>query len=209
MGNWQLQRAEWKNNIITQLESEYAKNPMDYRLEFSDLQNLDIQQGHIRGQFDYSKQMLFGPKKLNETIGYDVIIPMNLKNGTVLVNMGWVKGENRKEIKTTSPRGNIMLTGISRKPDWNKFTPNNSPENDIWTKFDINEIAKAKEIKKIAPVIFYTKSAPLEFKALKMLEENWLTRNKHMQYAIFWFSMAGILLILVSIYFLKQRKQHA
>jgi len=210
LGNWQLERAQWKDGIIAQLEAEYAKDPMQHRLEFGDLQNTAIQHGSLRGKFDYSKQMLFGPKKnpdkSSEEIGFDVLIPLRLKDGNVLVNMGWVQGENREAIETPAPRSFIVLTGIARAPDWNKFTPNNSPENNVWTKLDIEQIAKAKSIQPIAPVIFYARNASVTFKDFKMMEENWFPRNKHIQYAIFWFSMAGILLILVGIVFLKNRK---
>lgn len=210
LGHWQLERAQWKNEIITQLESEYAKDPMQHRLRFDDLKNTNIQHGSLRGKFDYSKQMLFGPKKnpdrSSEEIGFDVLIPMQLKQGSVLVNMGWVQGENREEIETPAPRGFIVLTGIARAPDWNKFTPNNSPEHNIWTKLDIEQIADSQNIQPIAHAIFYARSASVPFKDFKMMEENWFPRNKHIQYAIFWFSMAGILLILVGIFFLKNRK---
>lgn len=208
LGNWQLNRATWKNGIIAQLETQYAKDPMQYPLSFSALQDTAIQQGHIRGRFDYKKQILVGPKTYESAIGYDLLIPMALKGGSnVLVNMGWVKGEKRDDIVTPSPRGTIIVTGISRAPDWNRFTPNNSAENNIWTKLDINQIAKAKNIGKIAPVIFYAKTASPEFKGLSMMKENWMPRNKHMQYASFWFSMAGILLIFVALYIANNRRK--
>lgn len=207
LGHWQLERAQWKNNIIAQLESEYAKDPMQYRLTFKNLQNTNIQHGSIRGKFDGNKTMLFGPKKNNEEIGFDVLIPMRLKKGNVLVNLGWIKGEKRNDIKLPVPRGYVVLTGIARQPDWNRFTPDNSPKNNIWTKLDIEKIAQAQNIEQIAPVIFYARSASVTFNNLKMMEENWLPRNKHMQYVIFWFSMAGILLILIGIILFKQRKK--
>lgn len=209
LGFWQLDRLQWKNNIIAQLETEYAKDPMQHRLEFSDLQNENIRYGHIRGKFDYSKQILVGPKTHEDQIGYDAIIPMNFKNGkSVLVNMGWVKGEKREDIKTPTPRGYIVVTGISRKPDQNKHTPDNSPENNVWTKLDINQIAEVKKISNVAPVIFYAKTVSLTLKEFKMLEDNWFPNNKHRQYAIFWFSAAGILLMLVGFYYFLQRKRN-
>lgn len=207
LGNWQLDRAKWKTGIITQLETEYAKDPMLHPFTFAALQNTNIQHGYIRGHFDYKKQILVGPKTYDSAIGYDLIIPIALlKGGNILVNMGWVKGDKRDDVKVPRPRGTITLTGIARAPDWNSFTPNNSAENNSWTKLDINQIATAQNIKKIAPVIFYTKTAPPDFKDLKMLEDNWMPRNKHMQYAMFWFSMAGILLIIVMIFIMNGRK---
>ncbi len=209
LGNWQLQRAKWKENIIEKLESEYAKNPTEHRLEFSNLQNPMIQYGHIRGKFDYSKQMLFGPKKHEENIGYDVLIPMALtKGGNVLVNMGWVKGENRDDIKIPSLKGYITITGIARLPEWNSFTPNNSPENNIWTKLDLEQIESAKNIKTLAPVIFFAEKASVTFTDFIMQTERWMPRNKHRQYALFWFSMAGILLIITGIFIFRYKNKN-
>ncbi len=208
LGHWQLNRAAWKTDIIMQLEAEYAKDPMQHPFTFAALQNKNIQHGHIRGKFDYKKQILIGPKTYNSKIGYDLIIPMALsKGGNVLVNMGWAQGDKRADIQTPTPHGTITLTGIARAPDWNRFTPDNSAVNNSWTKLDINQIAAAQNIQKIAPVIFYTKTTRSDFKNLKMLEDNWMPRNKHMQYAIFWFSMAGILLIFVAFFIAKNRQK--
>jgi surfeit locus 1 family protein len=209
LGVWQLQRAQWKGDIITQLEKEYAKNPMAHRLLFDDLKKEKIQQGHIRGRFDYSNKMLFGPKTKNDAIGYDVLIPMNLeRGGVILVNLGWAEGDKKQDIRIETPPRTIVVTGIARKPDWNRFTPNNSPKNNIWTKLDISQIADAKNIDNIAPSIFYAKSSLPKFNSLKTLEDQWFPRDKHIQYATFWFAMAIMLLSLVGIFFVKQRKRN-
>ena len=191
LGYWQVQRLAWKTEIIEQLESEYAKDALANRLNFKNLQDEKIQYGSVRGRFDYKQEILVGPKPHDGKIGYLVVTPLKINGGTILVNRGWIEGE---QAETSQPSGNITITGIFRKPDWNSFTPDNSPTNNVWTKLDIQQIAQAKNINNVAPVMLYAESATKSFAPIVMQSERWMPRNKHKQYAIFWFSMAGVLL---------------
>jgi surfeit locus 1 family protein len=204
LGYWQIQRLGWKTQIINQLEREYAKDPIENHLTFDQLNNDKIQYGSIEGRFDYSKEILVGPKPYDGKIGYHVITPLKIGGGNVLVNRGWTE-QNQTNI--SQPSGNIIITGIFRKPDWNSFTPNNSPTNNIWTKLDITQIATAKNIQNPAPVILYAESASAPFDNLIMQSQRWMPRNKHKQYAIFWFSMAGVLLAVFGFYRWQNRQR--
>lgn len=204
LGYWQVQRLAWKTEIIEQLESEYAKDPLQNRLAFKDLTTDRIQYGSVRGRFDYSKEILVGPKPHDGKIGYLVITPLQLTGGNIFVNRGWI--ENNKE-GNAKPRSNVRVTGIFRKPDWNRFTPENSPENDVWTKLDLEQIAEAKNVLNPAPVLLYAESASKSFGALAMQKQQWFPRNKHKQYAIFWFSMAGILCVIFGLFCLQQKRK--
>lgn len=204
LGYWQVQRLAWKTEIIEQLENEYAKDPIANRLSLTSLQNEQIQYGSVKGRFDYTKEIRVGPKPHDGKIGYLVITPMKVNGGHLLINRGWLE---EGDIKTGQPRGHIVVTGIFRKPDWNSFTPENSPENNIWTKLDIEQIARVKNIKNIAPVMLYAESASKPFDNLILQSERWFPRNKHKQYAIFWFSMAGVLLGIFGIYSWQKRRE--
>lgn len=207
LGYWQIQRLSWKNNIIAKLNTEYSKDPAQSFYQFKDFQKGQLLYGSVRGYFIYDKEVLIGPKPLNSDIGYLIVTPLKLPSKEyLLVNRGWINQSNKNQIHKTHRKGSITLNGVFRQPDWNKFTPNNSPENDIWTKLDIQEIAEVKQINPIAPLMLYAEAADKDFDLLTMQKTKWVPRNKHAQYALFWFTMAGSLLLISGLYWRKRRK---
>jgi surfeit locus 1 family protein len=206
LGTWQIKRLTWKEDIISTLETEYAKDPAQNLYSFTDLQQDDaVRYGSIEGVFDYKKEILVGPKTYEGDIGFHILTPLDMGQGQhILVNRGWI-GEDRTD-EIMNPQGRVLVIGLIRAPDWNAFTPDNSPENNVWTKLDINQIARAKNIETIAPLIMYAESASEPFGRVVMTEQRWLPRNKHKQYAIFWFSMAFILLVIFGLFVRQQKK---
>lgn len=207
LGFWQVERLEWKTGIIDKLEAEYATGNSKRNFTYEELSlvtsELPLRYGSVQGRFDYTKEILIGPKPLDGKIGYHVITPLSLVNGgTILVNRGWIENNKIENLSQNHTRENIRITGVFRKPDWNRFTPNNSPENNVWSKIDIGQIASIKNLKKVAPLVLYTEESSKEFGNLILQQQKWLPRNKHKQYAIFWFSMAAVFLGIFG-YFVK------
>ena len=193
LGIWQLKRLSWKQEIINQLEMEYQRSYTEGGLSYDDLIP------------DSGKLFLKSPSPKDGKIVSGIITPLQLKSGgTVLIHRGWIPLEQKEQDITNT--GVVTLTGIARKPEWNSFTPNNNPANNIWSKLDIQEIATAKKIKNVAPVIFYAQSSNVKTYPIIQHQTNWFPRNKHKDYAIFWFTMALALIGVFSIYYWKNRK---
>ena len=206
---WQFQRLEWKQDIIQKLDSEYQKDPTQHRYDFDFLQKLSeqnkpIKYGSITGGLMPHKTMLFGPKPRDGKAGFHVVTPVRIDKGYILVNRGWISEENKDKLKDETSLANRAMTGLIRKPEWNMFTPNNNAEADIWTKLDIDMIAKAKELNPAAPVILYSERStnPL----IETQAERWYPRNKHLYYAIFWLTMALALWGVSGAYYLKNKR---
>ena len=216
LGFWQVERQEWKDSIITALQHEYQKDPDKNIYLFKELkalnqEELPLRYGQSLGRFFYDREILLGPKTSNDTIGYLIITPLKLRNGGyVLVNRGWIAQSNIDKIRQDDQKGNVTVTGIFRKPDWNYFTPGNSPQNDIWMKPDIHDIARAKSLKPIAPVILYAttnEDQPDQMALIQPQSAKWYPRNKHKQYAVFWFAMAIILVIFLGAFVFEEKRK--
>ena len=210
LGTWQVNRLEWKSNIIAQLNEVYSNDADKNTLSFADLKitdnDLPILYGSVKGIFDYSREILVGPRPFDGEVGYSVITPLRLKNNNyILVNRGFVTADKKEDIASTHARGFIKISGLIRKPDWNKFTPENSPENNVWTKLDITQIAKVKNISSVAPLMMYAEKSSKDFSILQLQQERWMPRNKHKQYAIFWFTMAAVFCRFFSAYAYVQK----
>lgn len=209
LGTWQVQRLTWKNDIIQNLENVYAQDSAQKNFEFNDLiiknEDIPVLYGRVRGLFDYSKEILVGPRPYNGEIGYYVITPLKLNEGYVFVHRGFLKIEHKERLSETHSKGPVSASGLLRKPDWNKFTPDNSPENNIWTKLDLDNIAGAQNISPYAPLLLYAEDTYPASDILQLQQERWLPRNKHQQYAIFWFGMAFVFAILIGFYVRSSR----
>lgn len=208
---WQVERLQWKSKIIDRLESEYNNPLSEEETSFEIFKNYEIDDlpliyGQISGKFIYNKEIFVGPKPYEGEIGYHIITPLKLKNGSyILVNRGWVNESKRNTIQEIRPSKTMQLKGIFRKPEWNSFTPENSPENDIWTKLDIEQISDVKNITPVSPLMLYADYISTSFSPTIILQKKrWYPRNKHLQYAIFWFSMA---LALITVFGMAARKK--
>lgn len=209
LGTWQLQRLEWKQGIIEKLNQEYAKAGNPPRLSLEEIKNAkeDIIYGSIKGHFIHDKELLFGPKPHDGSIGYHVLTPLKTTTGTILVNRGWIDEKDKDQLPNAHLNGEVTVTGIIRTPDWNSFTPNNNPQTDVWTKLNVSQIGQIKQLKKLSSKILYLDKALSNDGMIKLVHQKWYPRNKHKQYAIFWFSMAFIFLGFFVLYARSEKKK--
>ncbi|PZO86668.1 MAG: hypothetical protein DI626_05880 [Micavibrio aeruginosavorus] len=214
LGTWQVQRLEWKNDIIQRLNEGYDRAASAPPIEQSQLdawaaEEAPIGSGSIVGQLQRDKAILLGPKTEDGRIGYHLIVPVTLQDKHILLaNIGWVSDlwkDNFEDRLSVLPQESILLSGAIHKPDWSSFASNNSPENDLWFRPDIAEIAKAKELENPYPYMMYVSHTEPELQDVKPHAERWLPRNKHMQYALFWYAMALCLAGVYGVYIYGRR----
>lgn len=203
LGTWQLQRMAWKNGIIAQLDAAYGETTEDVA-SFSwawSPDNASFAFEKAGGVFRPDKAILLGPKTKDGKVGHHLIVPLAYRGKTLFVDMGWTDVTEISDLPIHSARKKrVEFTGLLRQPDWNNFTPENSPENDVWTKLDLEGIAKAKDLPPPLPVMMYAETASYKFDAAFPNNERWYPRNKHLQYALFWYALAAALLAVFVIY---------
>ena len=128
----------------------------------------------------------------------------------LLVNRGWVSQSWQPvdEINPPPSSENVKIIGLLRRPsERNPFTPDNKPLKNEWYHPDIEEIADVKSIPGIIhEYIMHVEKAENSGNAsdypIAEATKPVLTNN-HLQYAIFWFSMAGVLFIIYVLRFLR------
>jgi len=192
LGTWQVQRLLWKKDIIEKLDAEYKKQPDQNIYSSEALMNIEkketpILYGSSKGKFTNNKPIFLQPKIHQGKVGAHVIHPFNLQNSnaTILVNRGWINKDDIENFKfSKDDTKEKIISGIFRKPDWNRFTSENSPSQNIWTKADINQITAHYNLEESLPVILYATEIE-DNKNLILQDTKWYPRNKHLQYAIF------------------------
>lgn len=215
LGTWQVQRLQWKTDLLAQIEKENAKNPFDHQFLNQDLtqekEGIIFLRGFVEGRFLHEREIAVGPRTYNGKSGYHIFTPLKIRGEalTILVNRGWISYQGFENLQ--KPVNNqVSVAGSLRKPDWNMFTPKNNPAQDRWFRLNTEEIAKAKDLQNLSPFLLYAEAIkpPLSSEesnsgGLIFDATAWQPRNKHFQYALFWYGM-GFVLILVYGFWLRK-----
>lgn len=206
LGAWQVQRLHWKNAIIVDLEKSYdagRNTPLTAEaLAAADADPHSFAYGTIAGHFIKDKAVLLGPRVHEGRSGYNLLLPLKIADGTIIVDTGWVSdlwNDTLEERLATLPR-EVSVRGLVRHPDYSSMASKNSPENNLWFRADPPEIATAKDIPDAHAVLLFADRIDPALQDVVPHEEKFLPRNKHMQYALFWFAMAAVLAAIYGIY---------
>ena len=212
LGLWQLERAEYKQNLQTKIETRQHLEPIDVNAapEIQD-ERLYLPVS-ITGKFDTSHNIMLDNQVVNMKAGYDVYTPFKLNNGRVfLINRGWIiQGKTRLDISNIkTPVDTVTLTGLlSMPPSPPGITLSNQTDNysispTIVQLIDLKALEKSLGYK-IDPMIiildekfdtdFYRKPVKLNMKSAK-----------HTGYAVQWFALATVL---VFIYLVTNTRRH-
>lgn len=219
LGTWQVQRLHWKNGIIAALEKDYAalESNRAAMLPPSRLESLrdepqPLAIGKLRGTLMREDALLLGPRTESGRAGYHLLIPLRLDEKIMLINTGWVDAIWKDDLQSRLvfiPKEPVTVTGVVRQPDWSSFASKNSPANDAWFRADTEEIAAAKNLDNVYPFILYASATSPPLHDVTPIDEHWLPRNKHLQYALFWYAMALTLLIVFGLYWKSRANKPA
>ena len=199
LGTWQLFRLQEKELLLTRLKAEYMKDPAAYPLRYESFSGNAITlplRGRLEGRFLYAHEIKIGPRLYQEKPGFEVYTPLLLKNGGhVLVKRGWI--DRDLALEDTHIEEQFQVDGLAKpvqKPF--DFLPQNMPAQDVWIFPDPQAIALHKGLPDMASVVFYAESLtpPQEDFILSKTED--YPHNRHLSYAVFWFTLAGCLAVI-------------
>lgn len=221
LGVWQLQRLDWKAELIA-LRAERVVSPtldlvprsrvdriidpgrFDVRLPpetglsviEGDAAALEYRPIRLAGTFRHERAVHLVSRILNGRVGEHVITPLALaQGGVVLVDRGWVPpragADDARDYDR--PEGRIVVEGHIRLfGERSRFTPDNAPQTDTW--YWLDPAALAQRLDEEPVRAFYVQAAPAgaDTPPIGSLPAIAL-RNPHLQYALTWFGVAGAL----------------
>lgn len=144
LGYWQVQRLEWKLNLIDELEDKLSREPLRLpkNINLDVLSEFDFRLVRVRGHFDHSKTMFLGPRVRDGVMGYHIVTPFSRAEGggMVLVNRGFVADKDiegqeagRRLKPQAMPTGETEFVALlPRVYPPNAFTPDNDPVKNLW-----------------------------------------------------------------------------
>ena len=206
LGTWQLQRLAWKAELLEKLDKAYDAPITDPNVAGLDPDQFFVVS--IEGRFLFDAALLMGHVVVDGQAGQNMIVPLETDQGVLLVDMGFNPQEDMLEEHKLKPYRNKVLrfTGLLYKPEWNAFTPPNIPQDDIWYRADIEQIADAKSLAPVLPFMMRGQSVSPAFGDIDLPKNERLQpNNNHAQYALFWFSLALALIVIYALRFLRAK----
>lgn len=207
LGVWQVQRLAWKENLIADRRARMALPVLDGLPQKYHPDRHQFRRARFSGAFRHKEEMYRPARSRRDgALGVQVITPFGIEGGgTILVNRGWVPTlrRNPETRRDGQVRGKVTLVGVIRTPaPVGYFVPNNDPAKNIWFRLDLEQMAAHAGMRNMRPYyVDLVADAPGGWP--RGAQTRVSARNAHLQYAITWFSMC---LIGIVIYILWHRR---
>jgi surfeit locus 1 family protein len=203
LGTWQLQRMQWKNNLINSFEARSTADPISPPAAKALTLEVEFHRLKLVGQFLHEKEIYLTGRTYEGNAGFHVVTPFVMIDGRIiLVNRGWVSESyrNRSTRKFSLVDGEVVVDAILRLPnEKGYFVPKNDPEGGFWFTLVPDEVAQHIDFQEAIITTYYADALrttgvvtlPIGAK----IELN--LRNAHLSYAFTWY---GIALALIGVY---------
>lgn len=201
LGTWQMQRLDWKRGILTEIETQIVGDPAPLPVT-GDPDTDKYQPVRLVGTVEPDElYVLVSQKRIGA--GYLVISPFVTDDGRrILLDRGFIPVEARTTSRSAGP---VKVTGNLHWPD---DRTSSTPENDItgntWFARDIDAMA---EVLNTEPLLVIARNmSPPDPGVTPLPVDTSGIPNDHLQYAITWYSLAVVWLVMTATFLWRQSK---
>ena len=197
LGVWQMERREWKRDILDRLTTNQAAAPMplDDLLRGDPLRH-EYGRVKIAGSVVHDKEVHLAARSLKNKVGLQLVTPFKTDDGRILLfNRGWIPSEKKEPAKRAEGQGTgrVELTGIVRRnQERRQFAPENVPDKNVWFHVDVplmRRLAGAPPDLKLDAFFLDADAAPNPGGVPIGGQTRLDIPNDHLKYAITWFLM--------------------
>lgn len=195
LGSWQMQRLEWKRGVLYTIERTIAGAPAPLP-RLVDPTKQKYQPVELTGQIGENHLFVLVSVK-RQGAGWRVISDFTTNDGRrILLDRGFTPVDKKA---ATSPEGVITVTGNLHWPDdRNSSTPDNDWIDNVWFARDISQMSDGL---KTEPLLVVAREITPRDRAITPMPVSIDgIPNDHLQYAITWFSLAGIWLLMTGLW---------
>jgi len=205
LGSWQLDRREWKLDLIATIEARIQAPPLGAiapgDVAPAKIGLLEYRRTKVDGTLYPDKELYLHAIGPNGAAGVHVISPVETKGGIVLLNRGFVPVALKDPAKRAAGQiQSVSLNGVIRN-DQNPgfFTPSNDPAGNAWFYRDSAAMARALgyDLGEVLPFVVEADATPNPGGWPLGGQTRVEIKNDHLQYALTWF---GLALTLVGVY---------
>jgi len=183
LGVWQLQRLEWKEAILADIEDRISDAPAALPAR-PDPETHRYMPVSVQGRFDPAEIHVLVSLR-DQGAGYRIIQPFETGGRRILVDRGFVPATEKNAPPATGP---AVVTGNLHWPDEvDGFTPEPDVDENIWFARDVPVLAGALDTEPVLVIAREIEGAqrgePLPVTATGI-------PNNHLGYAVQWFGLA-------------------
>ena len=191
LGLWQVERLEWKNNLIELYEKNILVPTTSLPTNFDLKKNL-FKHYHLECNF-HNQASFFMMNKKSQELGYNIYTICTLSDKrNVIVNRGWITESNKQKILSQKNQIEQIETALLEESKIHNFTPSSDYKHKIITMLSLAEIQDFMNIN-LEPYYFVQTKHSNELITPEKL--NIQFHNYHLVYCITWFSLAFVNLI--------------
>ncbi len=218
MGGWQLERLEWKRDLIAEMTQRMAGPAVALPPAPVDAAALRYRPIRIQGRFRHDRELYLEARSHQGRAGLHLVTPLVLDDGrVVLVDRGWVPPERRRP--ETRPEGQVVgpvsLTATLWTGGWKGYDflrPENDPAGNVWVWMDLPRMAETLRLGGLGGIAsgYYLVAGPapnpggLPIGRAAGVE----LPNDHLGYAITWYALALVLLVIYLLHQSQPEPEH-
>ena len=210
MGSWQLERLEWKRDLVAEMTERGAGPAIALPPPPVDAAALRYRPIRLQGRFHHDRELYLEARSHQGRVGLHLVVPMTLDDGrVVLVDRGWLPPERRapetrEEGQTTGP---VSLTATLRTGGWGGYDflrPENDPAGNAWVWMELPRMAGSTGLEGVVSDYYLVAGAAPNSNGLPIGRAPGIALpNNHLAYAVTWYALAFALLV---IYLLHQSR---
>jgi surfeit locus 1 family protein len=216
-GFWQVARAHFKDRMQAEIQAAAAEPPIHAGAAMLDPAHAHLRRLEARGTWVPEHTVLIDNKMHDGVVGYEVVTPLRLAEGEMylLVNRGWVRAPQlRSELpKIATPSGSVAVEGVARVPT-HRFIElgKDVVSGPVWQNLTIERYAEWSKLP-VQPVMLYQQEAQGVAASDGLLradvapEASTISADRHRGYALTWFSLAGVTVVLGALSWLRNRNK--
>ncbi len=222
LGLWQLDRLQWKEDMLARISAGIALPAQDFATVYNTSSNQpDFRHVSLDGAVISQKPLFVYGRTRDGVAGVHVLCLVEATGGLhVLLDRGFVSlpvDEKKADAPVTFPVDGVVRVAQPKA----RFEPQNDAAKNQWFWMDVTDMTRALRpddhagsAKSLDDVIDLQGLAGVYVEALKPtapdgpvptadhLLEN--IPNNHLQYAITWFSLASVLIVMYGVWVVRQ-----
>lgn len=201
-GFWQMGRAHYKDSMQASVIAAAEAPALHAGSEILEGSGAHLRRLEAHGVWVPERTILLDNKVQQGVVGYEVITPLRVEGSSIhlLVNRGWIKAPAlRSELpQIMTPAARVAVEGIARIPS-NRFLElgDSVVTGPVWQNLTIERYQAWSQLV-MQPVLLYQEGG--EDDGLRRVEAApeaaGINADRHRGYALTWFSLAAVTVIL-------------
>ncbi len=205
LGVWQVQRLAWKEALIAKMEASLSAEPVS--LARATAAGSDPDQAVVRVSGSFTGKSLRRITTLNGGPGWEIVQSFTTAESAALLVARGVAAENQSTIADPGP---VEIIGVLRRHPSRRgfFDPDNDAGGNRWYWWDLPAMALASggAAARHSDLVLRLLPGSPGSGGLFVEQPRASLRNNHLGYAITWFGLAAVLLVMTGV-FLRQRNK--